>query len=341
MNRKILAAAAAVIALTGAVIFITVTAKPDSVNNEEKTLASLAEVCDGVWSMDCYNDYRLDDYLAAGITDVGHFDAWLTENLTHGVPTGDIPDIGCSAFAADTADGSHLVGRNYDMGHDGALVIRTFPENGYSSIGIVDLAHINIGQQRESMMGDEKSKSLLLAAPMCISDGMNEKGLCASLLQLDDMHVVNDTQKPDLLLYSTMRAVLDKCADVDEAIAFVGGYDMYSPNVYTYHLFLADSSGRSVVIEWKDGEMYIVSDTAATNFMLSENNPSLDYDYRHHKLHNRLDGAVLSNSEAMELLSTVKQPYTMWSAVYDTKSLSVDICFEKNYSDVYTFSLEK
>lgn len=49
--------------------------------------------------MDCYTDYLVDEYLAENITETEQLDVWFTENLTQGVPTGDIPDTGCSSFA--------------------------------------------------------------------------------------------------------------------------------------------------------------------------------------------------------------------------------------------------
>jgi len=63
--------------------------KKDSFNDSErKTLDSFTKVADGIYVMDCYADYKTDEYLAANIKTVTEMDTWLTRNLTHGVPTG-------------------------------------------------------------------------------------------------------------------------------------------------------------------------------------------------------------------------------------------------------------
>ena len=305
----------------------------------KRTLDSLTKVSDGIYMIDCYSDYKVDEYLKAGITDVSSFDIWMTENLTGGVPTGDIPDTGCSSFVVSDPQGDHLFGRNYDSSKGDALIIRTMPQNGYASIGIADLKHVNLGVGGDYDINDDKSKFLLFAAPWCICDGINEKGLGVSLLELSDKHVVNDTSKDDLLLYSALRVLLDKCATVEEAIDLLGNYDMYSPRSNSYHIFITDTSGRSVISEWTDGgEMVIVDDNAVTNYLLYLEDPYQDYDHRSAKIHRRIDDVSSMNvDEAMEVLEAVNQD-TRWSAVYDLEKFTVDVCFSADYSKVYTYS---
>lgn len=88
--------------------------KKDSFNDSErKTLDSFTKVADGIYVMDCYADYKMDEYLAANIKTVTEMDTWLTRNLTHGVPTGDVPDtVGCHRGSR----GSHLSGSCHHAG---------------------------------------------------------------------------------------------------------------------------------------------------------------------------------------------------------------------------------
>ena len=321
-----------------AVICLAIAALMGCGNNpEKKTLDSLLEIKDGIYIMDCYTEYKVDEYLEAGITDVEQFDIWMTENLTHGVPTGDIPDIGCSSFTVLDEDGHHLFGRNYDMHIADSLVIRTVPEDGYASIGIVDLAHINLGNYGDYDIWDEKSQSLLFAAPWCICDGINEMGLGVSLLELDTEHVVNDTSNNDLLIYSALRVILDKCANVDEALALLEGYDMYSPRTNSYHIYLTDITGKTVVAEWdENGDMVVTEDTAATNFPIYKGDTTL-YCRRYVKIHNTIDEAdTMTEDDAMAVLESVKQG-TQWSAVYNLENFSVTVCFNMNYEEIYTY----
>ena len=313
-----------------------------SVDPEKKTLDSLTEVTDGIYLLDCYTDYKVDEYLAAEITTVEDFDIWMTENLTHGVPTGTIPGIGCSSFAVTDPQGDHLFGRNYDASDGDSLIIRTTPADGYASIGIVDLKHVNLGYGGEYDMDDESCRSLLFAAPWCVCDGINEKGLGVSLLELSNRHVVNDTSNTDLLLYSAVRVLLDKCASAEESLAFLGQYDMYSPRSNSYHIFITDKTGRSVIAEWTDeGLMVTEEDTAVTNCPIYKDDPFLDYDHRYSKIHANIDAvSSMSSSEAMGVLEEVNQG-TQWSAVYNLDKFTVDICFDADYSQTYSYPGKK
>ena len=265
------------------------------------------------------------------------------ENLTDGISTeGSEYDIACSSFAVTLSDSEHIFGRNYDLRPNDAMFIRTSPEDGYSSIGIVDLAHMNIGTNAEHEIDSDKGRSLLSAAPYCICDGINEKGLGVSLLQLDITHKVNDTDKHDLLLYSSLRAMLDKCADVGEAVEFLTEHDIYSPASWSYHVFLTDRSGKSVTVEWLEDGQTVVEDDAVTNFVLFEAPPTRA-DGRYMKMRKALDdGKVSSKADAMALLAEVMQKgSTCWSAVYDLDSFTVEVCFNGDYEHKYTFSGER
>ena len=307
------------------------------VDSEEKTLGSLIKLADGLYLLDSYTDHKVEEYLAGNIKDVVSFDVWMTNNLTHGVPTGDIPDMGCSSFSALDPSGNHLFGRNYDMPYPAdSLIIRTHPKEGYSSIGIVDMLHINLGDHCDYSIEDEESKSLLFAAPWCICDGITEKGLGMSVLELDNKHVVEDTSKPDPLMYSATRVVLDKCASVDEAISLLGKYDIYSPRTNSYHFFVTDISGRSVILEWIDGELSVVEGPAVTNFLMATGGS--DPDQRRTKIERNLNATdSITSEDAMATLEMVSRQ-TRWSAVYNLEDFSVDVCFNEDYDNIYTYS---
>lgn len=88
-------------------------------------------------------------------------------------------------------------------------------KDGYASIGIVDLSSVNLGACGEYDIFDEAAGPLLFATAWCICDGINEKGLGVSLLELSNKHVVEDTDKGDLLNNMTAEeamGVLDEVA---------------------------------------------------------------------------------------------------------------------------------
>lgn len=327
---------------------ITSTAVDSDVNNQEepeevvltsdeqKTIDSFTTITEGIYSVDYYGDYKVDEYISANIQDNQGMDLWLTTTLTHNVPTGNLKDFGCSSFAVLGDNGDHFFGRNYDLYSGESLVVRTAPENGYASIGIVDMNHLNL-YKGSYTIDSEEGKLLLLAAPWCICDGINEMGLGMSILQLDEVHVVTDTEKNDLMIYAATRVVLDKCANIDEAIELLSSFDMFSPKTCTYHFFLTDTSGRSVIVEWNEGEFYVVEDTAVTNFMLCTVDGEIT-DKRYLKLHETLDvSESLTSEEAIALLKSVYN-MTRWSAVYDLENFSVDVCFNVDFATTYSFS---
>ena len=310
--------------------------------DRQKTLDTFRTLGENIYSMDVFTDYKLEDYLKANINNVDDFDAWLTENITDGVPTGkEKSPNACSSFTAADAEGHRIFGRDYDQDPGSSMVVRTFPKEGYSSIGVVDLSHLNIGKKCDYDIGDSGAESLLMAAPWGVCDGLNEKGLGVSVLALNEEHIVNDTEKGDLLIYAMTRILLDKCATIDEALDLLSGYDAYSPGRRTYHLFLTDLSGKSVIVEWLGGNMYTVEDDAVTNFVLHDNpDHTGDADARYVRLRNKLDGgATLNDDTAMELLLNVAQnSYSRWSALYDINDFSLDVCFAREKTNVYSFS---
>lgn len=313
--------------------------KPNmSIDVEQKTLDTLTKISDGLYIIDCYTDYKVDDYLNSNIKTVQDWDIWMTNNLTKGVPTGNIPKIGCASFSATDSTGNHLFGRNFELAQGDSLIVRTAPGNGYASIGIADLRNLNLGKRGEYDIEDESSQSLLLAAPWAVCDGINEKGLGVSILELGLMHDVTDTDKNDLMIYSATRVLLDKCATVDEAIELLGNYDLYSPRTNTYHLFITDISGRSVVVEWLDGKLQVIESDAVTNSKLYNGEPLICKRYK--KISETLESTdFLSNEECMNLLKDVSQTGScQWSAVYNLNEFSVDICFNEDYDNVYSYS---
>ena len=157
---------------------------------------------------------------------------------------------------------------------------------------------------------------------------------------LQGLEPILEAEKPDLLLYIASRAVLDKCADVDEAVALLSGYDIYSPSRFSYHLFLTDKSGKAVTVEWLENGQTVVEDNAVTNFVLFEAPPTRDPDGRYYKLRNALDAeeGVPTRDKAMEVLETVSSKEgTRWSAVYDLDDFEVRACFNADYENIYEF----
>lgn len=310
-----------------------------------RTMASVTKVSDGFYKITCHYDYKCDDYLNSDINNLDDMIDWISEQYFFGIPIElNKDDFGCSAFAAKNPDGKHLFGRNFDYDETDALIVYTEPDDGYASMGMVDLEFFNVGEGNVLSADSIAAKGLMVAAPYVCLDGVNEKGLGTGILQLNIDEVHQDNGKKDMLIYTAIRGILDKCATVDEAIEFLSSYDIHTALNASYHLFIADKSGRSVVVEWAGNEMYVVEENGCTNSVLSIENMYYDPDdncNRYNIIKARLENNnnILTDKEAMELAADVSHKrQTEWSCVFNLDDFSVDVCVDADYSKTYSFT---
>ncbi|MBQ7002779.1 MAG: linear amide C-N hydrolase [Oscillospiraceae bacterium] len=311
-----------------------------------RTMASIKEVTSGLYTMHCRYDYDCDDFLAADISNIEELIRWIEKRHLFGVSIPIDPDnFGCCGFAAETPEGKHLFGRNFDYDETDALLVYTDPKDGYAALSMVDLRFFDIGTEA-GMEGDSlAAKAIMLAAPYIAMDGVNEAGVGVGILQLsiDELH--QDNGKPDLLVYAAIRGILDKCATVEEAKVFLEGYDIHSALGDSYHLFITDKTGASIVVEWTNEQMYIVEDAGCTNDVLSQNE-FYDPEWscrRYDAIHARLEESegILTPEEAMALTEEVsltkKNRSTQWSCIYHQDDFAVDICLDRHYGEAKHF----
>ena len=316
-----------------------------------RTMSTITEVSDGLYKMTCHYDYKCDKFLNADIGSIDEFIEWATKEHFFGLPIDlDTRDFGCCAFTAETPEGQRLFGRNFDYDETDTLVIYTEPKDGYASYGVVDLKFFGIGEN-ESLEGDSlPARALMLAAPYVTMDGANEAGVGVGILQLDIDELHQDNGKTDLLIFAAIRGILDKCATVDEAIALLDNYDIHSFLSRSYHLFITDKTGRSVIVEWTDSETFIVEDTACTNDVMS-NNEFYDPDWycdRYDIIKKRLSekNSILTEAEAMSVTSDASWEKkdmsrgTEWSCVYNLDDFSFEICLDRDYETKHAFTKE-
>lgn len=305
-----------------------------------KTITSVEQKEEGLYTVEYADDYKSDEFIKAGIGSPAELMEWISKNALGGIPlTYDINSFGCSAFSAQTTDGKHLMGRNFDYLDTDGLLIHTSPENGHSSYAMADLSFLGVGEEygvpADSLIG----RIAILASPYICMDGINDAGVGVSILQLNDIGETHqDNGKNNLFISSAIRVILDKCDNVDDAVKFLENVDIHSSLNCTYHLFITDKTGKSVVVEWIDNKMKVIDDDACTNFVLSKGKyyGKGELDDRYSKLKKALKKSKgkLSEEEAMKLLSTVadrKDLSTQWSCVYNLDDFTVDICTDGNY----------
>jgi len=120
---------------------------------------------------------------------------------------------------AVTEDGHVYVGRSYEFHHDMSdrRLVTTRVAGRAAHVGFSEI-----------MFGRD--------------DGINEYGLCATMSAGAPMA---PTEPGGCTFWAVMRAVLDRCHDVDEAIEVV----LKIPISFNFNLLLADRSGQAVLIE--------------------------------------------------------------------------------------------
>ena len=345
LKRILLCALAVVMALAFAAMLLF--------GGELRTMASIERVDEDVdlFTMTYKGDYALDEFLEEGASSDQELVEFIVRQVLKGVPLEfDLPDLGCSTYAAALADGTQVFGRNFDMYDSPAMLLRTKPKDGYASISMVNLAYI--GYNAAYLPTNLASSILTLAAPYVPLDGVNEKGLAVGVLLIDTEPTNQQTDKVDVTTTSAIRMLLDRAATVDEAIELLQRYDMHASAGSCYHFHIADLSGRSVVVEYIDNVMHVVESRAATNFLLTPG----DYDFgggedRYAVLESTLKrngGVFADTTAAMALLEAVsqepregKRSWTQWSCVYNQSMASVEIAMDMHYDRIYRFALSE
>ena len=320
--------------------------------NEIATVSNFVKVADrndahqdgAVYRMDVAGDFYFDDFLAQG---GASSDAELIDFITNSITRGLIDmtiqqsEIACSAFTAVTPEGDRIFARNYDFAKTNTALVFTDPGNGrYKSFSTVDLQFL--GMDQNSDVEGLLNKITCLAAPYAPLDGVNEMGLsCGIFMSYQGNETVatdQQSEKPDITSTTMMRALLDTCATVQEAVAFVEGYDMHDSAQTSFHYMVADATGASAIFEWTNGTDLTDNDGSArtlkviyndndahigtregtasyqwiTNFILQpgyyagdDEKPGVDrYDHIYEQL-SATDGVVENEQAAMDILASV------------------------------------
>ncbi len=299
------------------------------------TLASLRRVDDyPLYVMHYYGDYGFSDFLRRGIGG--------GQALHRGLDRA--PAWACTVFAALNPAGDALLGRNFDWMNRQTLLLFTDPPDGYASVSLVDISYLGFPANGASW-ADRRG---LLDAPYWPFDGMNEKGFAVGMMAVSH---ARDSSSPDKVPISSLHAIrlmLDYAANVEDAIALLGGYTVEFGGGPPVHYLVSDASGGSAVIEYIDGKMNVLRNVqpwqVSTNFILALERPegATSSCWRYNRAYaalERTEGALFRD-EAVSLLEEVSQPNTMWSVVYSLTGGKVSVAMGRNYDRVHSFALK-
>ena len=352
---------------------------------EIATLRSVRSV-DGnpfLYTMEYKAPYDLDDVVINDIDENAELLDYVIGRVGKGLPfkmksaqvaddEGELATINCTSFQAAKADGNGFwYGRNYDYFKNPTMVTISHPKKGYASIAVSDMSHF--GYSLEKLPASFMSRVSCLAAIYAPVDGMNEKGLCTSIMALPKQASQQDTDKHDVGTTIIMRLWLDRCATVQEALELLETVDVRHDAAVGsgYHYMVADASGDCAVVEFdkEDGwkTMIVLKDPEAnhmlvTNHLLSEKyyttepnpavgNPHSKSWWRYETAGAYLDAhdGILTFDEAQECLALVHWKDLVWdngtvedtqySNVYDQSALTLRLRNWNDYDTTHQFAL--
>ena len=353
--------------------------------HEIASLRTLSRVADNeyLYQMEYKALYDLDDVLSKDIAGNADLLDYVIGRIGKGLPikiksaqvadeSGELSVLNCTSFQAKNADGDgYLYGRNYDFFKNPTLVVKSCPKEGYASLSVCDMSHFGYGLDK--VPDDFVSRVSCLAAIYAPLDGVNEKGLCTSIMALPKQAACQNTGKHIAGTKILMRLWLDRCATVAEALAMLETVDVRHDALVGsgYHYMVADAGGDCAVVEFdlEDGWKTMVVRKPAeanaqlvTNHLLSEKYYTTEPDERVGNPHSRswwryetvsayLDerNGILSPAEAAECLALVHWKDLVWdtgtvedtqySNVYDQSALTLDLRNWNDYETAHHFSL--
>jgi hypothetical protein len=327
--------------------------------------------------------YDLDDVIANDIDENAELLDYIIKRIGKGIPikmkssqvadeNGELGTFNCTSFQAVKADGNGFwFGRNYDYFKNPTMVTISHPKNGYASIACSDMSHF--GYSLEKLPVSLGAKLNCMASIYAPVDGINEKGLCTSIMALPKQASQQDTPKHDVGTTIIMRLWLDRCATVQEALDLLETVDVRHDAAVGsgYHYMLADANGDCAVVEfdlydgWKtlitkkeEGAKYYL----VTNHLLNEKyltaEPDPTFGNPHSKSWWRYETAgaylrehdgTLTFDEAQECLSQVHWKDLVWdngtvedtqySNVYDQKNITLALRNWNDYGTTCRFGL--
>lgn len=257
--------------------------------------------------------------------------------------------FGCSTISVENTEGGYYFGRNFDWNKCDAMMVVSHPSDGYASFSTVNVDFIRQGTGFAShFLSDEVLAVAALYAPL---DGMNEKGLCVSVNMIQDTDTISqDTEKPDITTTTAIRLLLNKAASVDEAVELLGQYDFHASMGYMVHLAIADSTGKSVAVEYVDNEMKVIETPILTNFYLAEGDKNGIGTSQSHTRFEILEQTleerpVMDSGQVRDALASVSKgnfgefESTEWSVVFDQTALTAEYYHREDYGKSYAFTL--
>ncbi|MBR5035459.1 MAG: linear amide C-N hydrolase [Bacteroidales bacterium] len=327
--------------------------------------------------MDFKASYNLDDLISKDIDSNAKLLESVIGRIGKGIPfkiksaqvadeDGEMATFNCTSFQAAKAYGEGFwYGRIYDYFKNPTMVTVSHPKKGYASIAVSDMSHF--GYSLDKLPDKFAAKVNCLAAIYAPVDGINEKGLCTSIMALPKQAAQQDLGNHKVGTSVIMRIWLDRCATVQEALDLLSTLDVCHDTAVGsgYHYMVADAFGDCAVVEfdkedgWKtmivrkgEGEksMLVTNHLLSEKYYTSEPNPAVDNPHSKSWWRYETTGAYLAAhngtltlEQAQECLALVHWKDLVWengtvadtqySNVYDQYAITLSL---RNWNDYET-----
>lgn len=339
--------------------------------NEIRTLFSMTKVeGTNLYTMEYFSDYHFDDFLKVGADDNNAYYNYINNIMDGQINIGIVNrnTDSCSAFTVRDNEKNRYMARNYDNTPNPVMLVVTAPKNAYKSISTVNLNCL--GYNNESV--PKKYDFKLFAAPYFPTDGMNEKGISISTLQVNFARKQKIPDQTTINAYALIRLVLDYAASIDEAVELASEYNIYFDASMNVHFFICDKDGNSALLEFVNGEMYVINNENEYQIASNFNNTEETFDeggYVHYKqysdwLQNMTTSAydseysgyirydlmldvlynnsgIMSLDDTFTLLENVASPTKLqYSVVYNMSRLEATIITDNDWDKRTTVALK-
>ncbi len=270
-----------------------------------------------MYTMTYYGDYGFDDFLEQGAASDKDIEEFVTKRLLKGIPIKfHVTDSGCTAFVTKNENGDIIFARNFDFTYAPSMQLYTNSPDGYASVSTVNLSFAGYSEDNLPTKGVSFNNFLTLAAPYL---------------------------------------PLDKASNVDEAVALLKKYNIYfSGDIYCHYL-IADSTGKSVIVEYYDNDLQVVETDkeyqAASNFV-AYNDLNIGEGYTEFDRYDKVIKEIEDNNNSLNMNDTINllndvgiykedgSDKLQWSVIYNVTNMSGKIWAHRNKDNIIDFALK-
>jgi len=252
----------------------------------------------------------------------------------------------CSVFSAAT-ENSIIMGRNWDNQNVGSIIVSLYhPPKGYASVSFSRAIELGFPENLE--LKQIKSKELankLLLSPFYAMDGINEHGLSVAVAGVK--HITHKPQKgkEPVFVSFLIRKILDQTKNIEEAVKLVENYIPFllDKNSLDAHLFIVDSSGRSVILEYDQDEWRKIYGDKSWQVLTNRpvyNVPDTtlrDKCWRYRSISETLEDTKgnVDWKAGLKILHDVKQNGTSWSVLYSPTTKEIYFSVYQKWDTIY------